>query len=227
MEAAQNIQTRFGPDAAKAVSGLIGNPPIGTSDLQPAPKDRSRGALIGAVVGEALGEPVEDRPRNWIVANLGQITGHVIPNPKAGSDTQLTLMTADSILAGAETHPERFGARLAATTIDTRGKAVLRAQAAIRSGRPWWSAAATGSAGTSGAARCAAFGLMWAGDPRRAAYEAALSTSVTHGHPVATSAAAAFAAAVALAANGDGPLDGAWLTTVADICAEFNQGDID
>ena len=68
---------------------------------------------------------------------------------------------------------------------------------------------------------------MWAGDPRRAAYEAALSTSVTHGHPVATSAAAAFAAAVALAAKGDGPLDAAWLTTVADICAEFNQGDID
>ena len=96
MEAAQNIQPRFGPAAAKAVSGLIGNPPIGTSDLQPAPKDRSRGALIGAVVGEALGEPVEDRPRNWIVANLGQITGHVIPNPKAGSDTQLPLMTADS-----------------------------------------------------------------------------------------------------------------------------------
>ena len=227
MEAAQNIQARFGPDAAKAISGLIGSSPVGKSDLQPAPKDRSRGALIGAVVGEALGEPVEDRPRNWIVANLGPITGHIIPNPKAGSDTQLTLMTADSILAGAESHPERFGARLAATTIDTRGQAVLRAQAAIRAGRPWWSAASTGSAGTSGAARCAAFGLMWAGDPRRAAYEAALSTSVTHGHPVATSAAAAFAAAVALAANGDGPLDGAWLTTVADICAEFNQGDID
>ena len=219
MEATQNIQARFGPDAAKAVSGLIGNPPVGNPDLQPAPKDRSRGALIGAVVGEALGEPVEDRPRNWIVANLGRISGHIIPNPKAGSDTQLTLMTADSVLAGVESHPERFAARLAATAIDTRGQAVLRAQAAIRAGRPWWSAAAPSSAGTSGAARCGAFGLMWAGDPQRAAYEAALSTSVTHGHPVATSAAAAFAAAVALAANGDGPLDADWLTAIAEICA--------
>ena len=227
MESVENVETRFGPDAAKVVAGQIGNPPVGNFDLQPAPKDRSRGALIGAVVGEALGEPVEDRPRNWIVANLGPITGHVIPNPKAGSDTQLTLMTADSILAGAETHPERFAARLAATTIDTRGQAVLRAQGAIRGGSPWWSASAASSAGTSGAARCAAFGLMWAGDPQRAAYEAALSTSVTHGHPVATSAAAAFAAAVALAANGDGPLDAAWLTAVGDICAEFNQCDID
>ena len=227
MESVENFETRFGPDAAKAVGGQIGNPPAGNSDLQPAPGDRSRGALVGAVVGEVLGEPVEDRPRNWIVANLGLITGHVVPDPKAGSDTQLTLMTADSILAGAETHPERFAARLAAAAIDTRGQAVLRAQAAIRTGRPWWSASSTASAGTSGAARCAAFGLMWAGDPQRAAYEAALSTSVTHGHPVATSAAAAFAAAVALAANGDGPLDTAWLTAVADICAEFNQGDID
>ena len=223
----ENFETRFGPDAAKAVAGRIGNPPVGNSDLQPAPKDRARGALMGAVVGEALGEPVEDRPRNWIIANLGLITGHVIPNPKTGSDTQLTLITADSILAGAETHPERFAARLAATTIDTRGQAVLQAQAAIRTGRPWWSVAAPSSAGTSGAARCGAFGLMWAGDPQRAAYEAALSTSVTHGHPVATSAAAAFAAAVALAANGDGPLDADWLTAIAEICAEFNQGDID
>ncbi|MDG2427129.1 MAG: ADP-ribosylglycohydrolase family protein [Acidimicrobiales bacterium] len=227
MEIFENIETRFGPAAAKAVERQIGNPPRGSSDLQPAPKDRSRGALIGAVVGEALGEPIEDRPRNWIVANFGLITGHVAPNPKTGSDTQLTLMTADSILAGADAHPERFAARLAATTIDTRGQAVLQAQAAIREGRHWWSAATTFSAGTSGAARCAAFGLMWAGDPQRAAYEAALSTSVTHGHPVATSAAAAFAAAVALATNDDGPLDAGWLIAVADICAEFNQSDID
>jgi hypothetical protein len=65
---------------------------------------------------------------------------------------------------------------------------------------------------------------MWAGEPRRAAYEAALSTSVTHGHPVATTAAAAFAAAVALAASGEGPLDGAWIEAVADIAAGFEQG---
>ena len=227
MESTGNIETRFGPEAAKAVAEQIGTPPAGHFGLQPASKERSRGALVGAVVGEALGEPVEDRPRNWIVANLGLITGHVVPDPKAGSDTQLTLMTGDSILAGAETHPERFAARLAAATIDTRGQAVLRAQAAIRAGSPWWSASSTSSAGTSGAARCAAFGLMWAGDPQRAAYEAALSTSATHGHPVATSAAAAFAAAVALAANGDGPLDATWLTAVAEICVEFKQGDID
>jgi len=86
MEAAQNIQARFGPDAAKAISGLIGSPPVGMSDLQPAPKDRSRGSLIGAVVGEALGEPVEDRPRNWIVANPVQ-------SPATSSRTQRPART--------------------------------------------------------------------------------------------------------------------------------------
>ena len=227
MQAKQDIETRFGPDAARTVSPRLGNPTTGDSALQPAAQDRARGALIGAVVGEVLGEPVEDRPRSWIAAHYGVINGHLVPSPSAGSDTQLTLMTADSILADPVGHPARFAARIAAASIDTRGQAVLRAQTAVRSGDPWWAVASPDSAGTSGAARCAAFGLLWAGDPRRAAYEAALSTALTHGHPVATAAAAAFAAAVALAANGDGPLDADWLGSVADICAEFNQSDID
>ena len=33
MEAAQNIQARFGKDAAKAISGLIGSSPVGKSAL--------------------------------------------------------------------------------------------------------------------------------------------------------------------------------------------------
>ena len=132
-------------------------------------------------------------------------------------------MTADSILAEPVVHPARFAARLVAAAIDTPGSAVPRTQAALRSGREWWQAADPNSAGTSGAARCAAFGLVWAGDPRRAAYEAAVSTAVTHGHPSAISGSAAFAAAVALAATGDGPLNSAWLVAVADICSEFTQ----
>ena len=227
MTVTQDIQTRFGPGAGSTIPPVVGNPPTGNPSICPATVDRARGALAGAAIGEALGEPVEDRSRQWITARFGIINGFVVPNPKTGSDTQLTLITADSILADPVDHPTRFASQLAATRIDTRGQAVLRAQDAVRSGRSWWEIASPDSAGTSGAARCAAFGLLWAGDPRRAAYEAALSTAVTHGHPVATSAAAALAAAVALAANGHGPLDADWLNSVADICAEFNQGNID
>ena len=226
MQTAQDLELRFGATAASRIAPLIGDPEHGDPTKIPASLDRARGSLIGAVVGEALGAPVEERHRDWIIAKYGTIGGHVAAAPAAGSDTQLTLLTADSILADALDHPGRLSARLAATTIDTRGLAVIEAQAAIRSGEPWWNAASQHSAGTSGAARCAAFGLVWSGDPRRAAYEAALSTAVTHGHPVATSAAAAFAAAVALAANGTGRLDADWLREVADICAGFIQGSV-
>ena len=62
--------------------------------------------------------------------------------------------------------------------------------------------------------------------PPRAAYEAALSATVTHGHPAAIAGAAAFAAAITVAAKGKGPRDNRWLADVADICEEYPQGDI-
>lgn len=217
----RNIETRFGAEAARAVSNQIGSPPIGDEAAAPADRDRARGALIGAAVGETLGAPVEGRSREEIAARFGRITGHADP-AVMGEDTLLTLITADSVLAGPSNHPEGFARRL----IGTRRRFESRATGATRrnllKGDPWWSAAA-GSAGTAAAARCVSFGLRWAGDPRRAAYEAALSAAVTHSHPAAVSAAAAVAAGVALAAGGNGPLDDAWLEEAADICSRFAQ----
>ena len=222
----QDIETRFGTDAAASIAPKIGNPPIGHDATSPANLDRSRGSLIGAAIGEALGEPVEERSRDWIASHYGKITNYIVPNPSTAADTQLMMMTADSVVSSSSQHPERFAARLSAASLNTRGVAVLHAQDAIRNSQPWWRAGLENSAGTSGAARSVVFGLMWSKDPQRAAYEAALSTAVTHGHPVAISAAAAFASAVALAADGDGPLDVTWLQSVAEITSGFTQGDI-
>lgn len=47
--------------------------------------------------------------------------------------------------------------------------------------------------------------------------------SVTRGHPAAIAGAAAFPAAVALVACGDGPLDGQWMTDIAD---DYRQGSV-
>lgn len=224
MQAHQDIEARFGKDAATAIAAQVGNPTIGDPTLSPADPDRSRGALVGAAIGDALGEPVEERSRRWIAENCGTITGYLVPSPRTSSDTLLTLITADSALADPVDHPARFASRLMGADIPTRGRSVIHARTQLLAGRPWWQAALPKSAGTAGAARCASFGLLWANDPERAAYEAALSTSVTHGHPVATTSAAALAAAVALASTGDGPLDGAWITRVADIASRFEQG---
>lgn len=217
----KDLETRFGAEAARAVSELIGSPSIGGPRPASAARDRARGALIGAAVGETLGRPVEWLGREEIAARFGRITGHIGP-AAMGEDSLLALITADSVLAGSVDHPARFARRLAGVHHRFASRATGAARRALREGAPWWSAA-PGSAGTAAAVRCIAFGLRWTGDPRRAAYEAALSAAVTHRHPAAVSAAAAVAAGVALAAGGSGPLDSAWLEEAAEICSGFAQ----
>ena len=144
----------------------------------------------------------------------------------AGPDTRLALTTADSVLAGVDDHPVRVAERLATTDIRNGGMAAEQSQTSLIAGMRWWEAAASNSAGAAAAARSSPFGLLWAGDPERAAFEATLSATVTHGHQAALAGAAALAAAIALAASGNGRLDRLWLTAVADICAGYPQRDV-
>ncbi|MDE0081730.1 MAG: ADP-ribosylglycohydrolase family protein [Gammaproteobacteria bacterium] len=144
----------------------------------------------------------------------------------AGPDTRLAFTTADSVLPGVDDHPVRFAERLATTDICNGGMAAEQSQTSLIAGMRWWEAAASNSAGAAGAARSSPFGLLWAGDPERAAFEAALSATVTHGHQAAVAGAAALAGAIALAASGNGRLDRVWLTAVADICAGYPQRDV-
>ena len=130
------------------------------------------------------------------------------------------------MLAGVDGHPVRFAERLATTDIRNGEMAAEQSQTSLIAGMRWWEAAASNSAGAAAAARSSPFGLLWAGDPERAAFEAALSATVTHGHQAAVAGAAALAAAIALAASGNGRLDRVWLTAVGDICAGYPQRDV-
>ena len=221
-----DLEQRFGQAAAAKLAGPLANAKQGDANISPASSDRARGALLGFAVGEALGEPLEGRSAEWITQRFGVVTDFVVPNPTTGTDTQLAIMAADALLSSQTKHPERLSARLMAATINTQGMAVHHAQSKLSAGHPWWEAAKANSAGTAAAARAIAFGLVWSGNPERAAYEAALSSSVTHGHPMAISAAAAMGAAVSLASTTNSNLDAMWLKAIADICADYEQIEI-
>ena len=236
MQPVNDLDARFGSEAAEELAGLLALPPDGDPSFSPAPLDRIRGAMIGVLAGEALPAVLQNK------------------QPVAGPFTRLTRMTADAVLSRARDHPAGFAAHLAAAEVDEEGMAIRHTQDSLRAGIAWWQAGATNSAGTDAAARSTCFGLLWAGDPQRAAYEAALSATVTHthrpqsfgllwsddpdraayeaaisatvthSHPAAIAGAAAFAAAVALAASGEGPLDNRWLADVSDTCAATTVG---
>ena len=88
---------------------------------------------------------------------------------------------ADAVLSGIYDHPVRFAARLAAADVRGAGGGTRHTRKALRAGVAWWRAGAPNSAGAAGAARSSVFGLLWSDDPARAAWEAAVSATVTHG----------------------------------------------
>lgn len=208
MEHSNDTEARFGSEAATRLADFVGIPPEGDLSFSPASRDRCRGAMVGSALCEALHLTLRGR------------------RTSLGPDTRLTLLAADALLSGVDDHPVRFAARFAATHVSGAGRAARHTRKALRAGRAWWEAGASNAAGTAAAARSSAFGLLWSADPARAAHEAALAATVTHGHPAAVAAAAGVAAAIALAANGGGPLDQGWLGDVADICAGYPQGEI-
>ena len=121
MQAPHDIEARFGPEAAAAVAPRIGTPALGDPTRSPAPEDRINGSLVGSAIGDALGEPIEDRSRRWIAKQYGDVTGYLVPSPTTSSDTLLTLITADSILADPVDHPARLASRLLGAQVPTRG----------------------------------------------------------------------------------------------------------
>ena len=221
MKIKNDLKARFGNQPAKELAGRIGDPQLGDPTVSPANYDKILASMTAFAVGEALGAPLEGRSRNWITRHIGNVTDFVVPKPQTDTDTQLMLITADSVLADLQDHPNQFALRLRGAALNTHGVAVRRAQRNLIANKPWWAAADPDSAGTSAAARSIAFGLIWSGNPERAAYEAALSASVTHGHAMGVTGAAAMAAAVSLASDGRTTLDAMWLEAIARVCESY------
>ena len=221
-----DLEERYGKVAAEKVESIVGNLEIVRTDPSPATYEFCRATLVGFAIGETLGFPMEDMTRSEILRNY-PTARDVLSRQSAetGSDSLLTLITTDSILADPKTHPQRLAARLTAADLNTSGRAVIHAQRQLRNGANWYQSGLEDSAGIAAAARSASFGLVWSNDPLHAAYEAAISASVTHGHPMATSAAAAFAAGISLAVKADS-LGNDWINEISKICEKFAQRDV-
>jgi uncharacterized protein YegL len=197
------LAKRIGTEAANQVERLLTVPPGGNGSFTPAPQDRCRGAMAGMLFGEALPALLRN--------------GH----PGSGPNTQMALIAGRAYLENPPAHPDSFAAALTAANVPGAGQATECARNALRHGALWSHAGTPNSAGAAAAARATVFGLFHAGDPERAAYEAALSATVTHRHGAAIAGSAAVAGAVALAAQSNEPLGRNWLEAVADICDQY------
>ena len=178
------------------------------------------GALKGMAMGDALGNPLEGKNAQWIRNTFGEIKGYLNDAPAIGNDTKMALLTIQSVLNSMPNHPEQLAQLIVATPLHSSGRALEHTKKNLKAGHPWWNAGLEDSAGTAGPARCAAIGLLWSNDPQTAAYEAALSCLVTHGHIAAIAGSAALAAAMALATQ-QTTLDDQWMTTAAQIAEDL------
>ena len=189
----------------------------------------ARGCLLAGAAGDALGRPAEGRPPRRTFERYGRLRDFVPwrgwrsgPIGTFTDDTQLTLWTAESLLADDGPHHEVFAGLLAERRahIRGRGRATDDAIARFQEGAPWYEAG-TRSAGNGAAMRAAPFGIAFGHDPAALRRAAALNAVVTHADPMAVASTIVQASAVAyLLRTTPGTLEPAafldWLVATCD-----------
>ena len=171
-----------------------------------------RGCLVWGAIGDALGRTAEGRSPARLQSQFGPsglrdyVAWHAWrPGEPRGTftdDTQLTIATAESLLAsGGELDPQSLAdAFLGIDHIRGIGRATAHALEALRRGAPWWETGQKeNSAGNGAAMRAAPVGLVHAFKPAPVdlVRDAVLSAVPTHPHPVGVAGAVALAAGAA------------------------------
>jgi poly(ADP-ribose) glycohydrolase ARH3 len=190
-------------------------------------RDKFEGALLGTMVGDALGAPVEGtdvgrlralldalplmpaHERDLNVALLGLITGYKVPSGSAHytDDTQMTIGVAESLIAARGMDESDMARRFVANFQGHRGygPGAYGVLMALRGGAPWYEPAArlfggSGSYGNGAAMRVAPIGLFFQNADIATLREAAERSSIiTHTHLLGREGAVMQAAAVAAA----------------------------
>jgi poly(ADP-ribose) glycohydrolase ARH3 len=171
---------------------------IATSTL-----DRIRGCILGAVIGDAFGAPLEGASP----AGLGSLVERRMLGREPWGytdDSAMLIATAESLSAAGTIEPVSLLRALDARYEPARGfgRGMKMALAAFRSGTPWEQCARAawpeGSRGNGAAVRIAPVALArW---PTREAFASAvaIATRVTHAHPDALAFARFQASAIAI-----------------------------
>ncbi|QBI19236.1 ADP-ribosylglycohydrolase family protein [Egibacter rhizosphaerae] len=174
------------------------------------------GALLGTLVGDALGAPYEGSPPTTTEKARGRLERALARTPRPYTDdTQMALALAQHLLGHPHVDPDALAAAFRDAFEPWRGYGggMHRIHDAWECGLPTAQAArvafAEGSLGNGAAMRIAPIGVRWGHDPERLADVAARSAQPTHVHPVGEDGAVVQARAVgrAVARGGFTPQD--------------------
>ncbi len=166
-------------------------------------RDRFRGALLGAAIGEALGRPAQGLSPRDVRELYGRIEGYAPlrsrdRDPAAGSPSApVSLLLARSLLRQGKVDPEEIAVLFATAPGRSRGSGEAEFAANLGDrGYPWFESGVN-AAESVPASWIAPLPLLRAADFRRLKLEAGIIASITHPNAAAIAGAIVQAAAVA------------------------------
>jgi ADP-ribosylglycohydrolase len=166
-------------------------------------RDRFRGALLGAAIGEALGRPAQGLSPRDVRELYGRIEGYSPlrsrgRDPAAGSPSlPASLLLAQSLLRQGKVDPEEIAVLFATAPGRSRGSGEAEFAANLGDrGYPWFESGVN-SAESAPASWIVPLPLLRAADFRRLKLEAGIIASITHPNAAAIAGAIVQAAAVA------------------------------
>jgi poly(ADP-ribose) glycohydrolase ARH3 len=175
-------------------------------------RDRSRGALLGAFVGDALGMPYEGEPGDAVPEQVEMRDGRA-PAGSYTDDTQMMIALAESLVRCGRIDESDLAASFRGHFDPGRGygSGTRTVVALWGEGVPVSEAAGLlfdgeGSPRNGAAMRVAPVGVRFHRDPGRVVEEARRSAALTHSHPEGIDGAVIQAVAVAAGLAGRDPL---------------------
>jgi len=209
-------------------------PPVAPIDATEVPDlaDRVRGMLLGVAIGDALGNRTESMLPHEREAKHGRITGYLpsryangAPAGTPSDDTQLTFRAVEQLLADGALDPDELAFRIANDRIFGIGTATLDFCNALRTGAPWYEATQY-SGGNGALMRIAPTVLLYLRAGGTGLWtDTALSTAVTHNHPLAIAGSVAWVALLWRLLNGDLPEPAEeWLDTYLEVLRLLDAG---